>query len=143
MIVVLSVEYVETNGFVMQKAVYPQTPVYNTDGPTESPSRWTDIEEIEGKEFVNAKGEHISLGMSKDVQNLIGLPFRVFHQQEEAIKQYRMMNENLKKTLHNEIDSLHQSNINLSMDNDILRNKLNFYRNMSFWQRLRFLFKIW
>jgi len=139
MIVVLSVEYVETNGFVMQKAVYPQTPVYNTDGPTESPSRWTDIEEIEGKEFVNEKGQRVMLGMSEDVQNLIGLPFRVFREQEKVIDSYREMNETFRKS-H---DALHQSNINLSMDNDILRNKLNFYRNMSFWQRLRFLFKIW
>jgi len=141
MIVVLSVEYAETDRDVMQRTIFPsQVPVYSTeDGPEEMPSRFLEVENIVGKEFVNEKGQRVMLGMSEDVQNLIGLPFRVFRDQEKVIDSYRNMNETFRKS-H---DALHQSNINLSMDNDILRNKLNFYRNMSFWQRLRFLFKIW
>jgi len=141
MIVVLSVEYAETDRDVMQRTIFPsQVPVYSTeDGPEEMPSRFLEVENIVGKEFVNEKGQRVMLGMSEDVQNLIGLPFRVFRDQEKVIDSYRNMNETFRKSNN----ALQQSNINLSMDNDILRNKLNFYRNMSFWQRLRFLFKIW
>jgi hypothetical protein len=42
-------------------------------------------EYIVGRRFTNTRGEIITIGVSREVQDLIGLPFHVYEEQEASI----------------------------------------------------------
>jgi hypothetical protein len=44
-----------------------------------------DIETVKGQKFVNARGEAVVIGMSKAVQDAIGLPMEAFNKQGKEI----------------------------------------------------------
>jgi len=79
-------------------------------------------EMVSGKQFTNAQGQTICIGMSKQVQDAIGLPFEVL--------------DNLNKALFDDNEAI------LARDTKIQRQKdrINFYVNMSFWKKLKYLF---
>lgn len=73
-----------------------------------------ETEIVRGSQFVNSRGERICLGIKKDVQDLLGLPFESFFDMNFTINRQR-----------NEIDEL--------------KNVIQTVRKMSFWKRLKFL----
>ncbi len=92
-----------------------------------NPPEYTKVKQevIEGRRFVNIRGQEFCVGMSKQVQEAIGLPFEVYQTQREEIVQLR--------------DSL---SIESSQQKTILK-QLIAYQRMSFWARVKFLFRGW
>ena len=52
-------------------------------------------EMVNGTIFMNAKGERICIGASKEVEEALGLPFEVFKEQDKIINQQRKTIESL------------------------------------------------
>ena len=79
-------------------------------------------EVIYGEQFLNANDEVITIGMSKVVQDTIGLPMRVF-------KELTDRNVELNSLLNVISDRLYRRNAQLTM----------FY-SATFWERIKYLF---
>lgn len=79
-------------------------------------------EVIRGRYFVNNKGDEVCLSYKKDIQDLLGLPFEVF------------------ENLSNDIKILQGLNFKITKEKDKEEAKLKTFLNMSFWDRLKFLF---
>lgn len=79
-------------------------------------------EMVEGQRFVNANNETVIIGWAKDVQEKLGLPFEVFDD-------LKFRNAELGKI---------KSELSLKIFD--LQEALRYYKNMTFWQRLKFLF---
>lgn len=73
-----------------------------------------ETEIVRGRMFVNSRGERVCIGIKKNVQDLIGLPFEAFEAQQALIarEQRRVFN------LENEIKGI---------------------KALKFWKRLKFL----
>lgn len=80
-------------------------------------------EMIYGRVFVNINGKRFCIGMSEQVQNAIGLPMDCFEK------------------LNLEIDLLEVDNTQLRKGVDRLWKKLEVFDTMTFWQKIKFLFK--
>jgi hypothetical protein len=89
------------------------------------PEQLVDIKEemITGRIFVNNRGERFCIGVSEQVQEAIGLPFEAF--------------ENINRRI--ETDTLTISK--LKTKNAVYQNQIDKYKNMNFWQKLKWLFK--
>lgn len=79
-------------------------------------------EMVQGRIYINAKGEEVCIGMARKVQDTIGLPFGAL--------------ENLRRRC----ESLERQNKSLWDDLRDVRAKLLQYKSMGFWGRLKFLF---
>ena len=49
-------------------------------------------EVVHGREFVNSRGERVCIGLSRQVQELIGLPFEVFDDLSNELRDERIAN---------------------------------------------------
>jgi len=84
--------------------------------PLEHPEMKIHTEIIKGRRFVNIKGKEICIGMSEEVQELIGLPFEVFENLQSDIEYERDMNKKILKQLRT-------------------------YQHMGIWDRIKNIFK--
>ena len=100
-------------------------PVFNLEDVqgTKCSEIFFDVEEIKGTTFVNQRGERINIGVSKDVQNTLGLAFEVFRKQEDLITE---------KT---------QRIIDLRTINSNLNQVINNFEEASLWKRIKLAFK--
>ncbi len=87
-------------------------------------------EMIYGRDFINADGERVCIGWSKQVQDLLGLPFEVFENQSAILNKYMKKEFDL-TTLVRKKDS----------EIIYLRNQITRYDNMSLWKRLIFFLR--
>jgi len=85
-------------------------------------------EMIEGKKFINANGNLVCIGLSKQVQDAIGLPMEVFETQQEELS-----------SLSQRLSNSHSRVQVLQEDSDILYDQLQRYKKLTFWKRLKFL----
>lgn len=67
---------------------------------------------VRGRRFRNAKGYDVVIGITKEVQDTIGLPFEAFDTMERLVNDSLKMNESLRKRVN----------------------------TASFWQRIKYLF---
>lgn len=49
-------------------------------------NEYVTTETVQGEQFINGKGESVFIGWAKQVQDALGLPFRVFNRMQENIK---------------------------------------------------------
>jgi len=80
------------------------------------------IEEIKGEDFINDKGEAVRIGMSLQAREAIGLQLGIYEKMHRSILR-----------MEDVIDILQEKIISI-------KSKLNEYKSMSFWSRLKFLF---
>jgi hypothetical protein len=71
---------------------------------------------VTGRRFVNSRGEEICIGMAKDVQHILGLPFDAFERMDYDLK----VAQGIRMRLRQELDDI---------------------KKMNFWQRLKCLFR--
>lgn len=144
-IFITSVEKKEADYPVLQvaKDVHP-TPfdLYPKSNP-EKEEVYFETETIKARKFKNGSGNTIYIGLCKEAQDSIGVWLESFENLQKAYHD-----------LHNKYIGEHRKHIyDLTSFKESLSeirdkfwkqyNELKFYRNMNFWQRLRFLFKIW
>jgi hypothetical protein len=86
----------------------------------------TTIEQIKGKRFINNQGQTVCIGMSKQVQEAIGLPFEALDNLQKECKFLR----DIRNKLENDMNTIH-SNFTT------FQQKVN---NASFSNRLKYLF---
>jgi len=83
-------------------------------------------EMIRGRRFVNHQGEEVCIGMSKQVQEAIGLPFEVYDNMQSSIS------------------FLEKRCQNLNNENFWLRNRIGFmeerFQSINLWGRIKFVF---
>jgi len=96
------------------------------DGGTKVEPLKVIYELIEGENFVNYNGKEVCIGWSKQVQDLLGLPFSIFRDLSEE----------------NRILQANNKSLSLNLTNyPIIVQKLDKIYNMNFWTRLKYLFK--
>ena len=78
-------------------------------------------EVVEGKWYVNAHEDRVCIGMSKQVQDAIGLPMEAFENMAHDIKQMIMVIDELAIKLENELQRIESAN------------------KMTFWDRIKFI----
>ncbi len=122
MICIKSIEIIEVEENWMRAVFYEDVPYVKIDHGNKAISVKALEELITGKIFVNCRGEEVCIGMSKQVQDLIGLPFEVMD---------KLLVENA-KLVNKEFELTDQRNK--------LINKLDSIEKLSFWQRLKMLF---
>jgi len=79
-------------------------------------------EMVRGRRFVNIRGEEVCIGMSKQVQQAIGLPFEVYDTMDNNITFFRKRNQNLESQNFNLLKRIEQ------------------HQSISFLGRVKFLF---
>jgi len=98
-IVITKIEYKTTDNYQDKVEIFKfQNPEFDIN-PLEHPQMQIHTEMIKGRRFVNAKGKQICIGMSKEVQELIGLPFEVFENLQKDIENERALNKSLNESL--------------------------------------------
>lgn len=80
------------------------------------------IEVVHGRRFINADGEEFCIGMSKKAETALGLPFEVIENQQNEI--------NVQRTRIAQLRGYYADTLE----------KLEEFRTMSFWSRVKFLF---
>lgn len=86
-------------------------------------------EMVKGIEFCNRDGDSVLIGMTKDVQAAIGLPFQAFNDMGEQIA-----------TLSSELARSKKKILNLEKEKSTLSIRLNNICKLGFFKRLKFLF---
>jgi len=121
MIAITDIKVVEVPEDWMQISRYEFPDMIGFKDPVSEEDMIVETETIEGKRFKTPKGKTVCIGMAKDVQDILEIPFEAFSNMEYLVNKY------------------HQ-------ENNVLRNSINRFRHMTFWKRLKFwLFpnKIW
>ena len=90
--------------------------LFATDVIDPSDKMMVSTEIVKGMQFRNHRGQTICIGMTRAVQEVIGLPMGAFDEQRKEIS-------------------------NLHVEATILNATIYKYRNMNFWGRVKFLFK--
>ncbi|MDY6969337.1 MAG: hypothetical protein SVR08_11895 [Spirochaetota bacterium] len=88
------------------------------------PAEYIEVKEelVYGKEFINANGERVCIGMSKKVQDLIGLPFEAFD------------------NMTRELDKKHITISRLISHNVACQKRLSVFATAGLFERLKYLF---
>jgi len=121
MIAVTNVEVMEVNGKKVEIDHLPSFDIIpNPRLGTQECVYQTEM--IIGKQFINHEGKTVYIGMSKKVQETIGLSFEAFEK------------------LRSERDKLKDENGNIRAEIGYLKKKVKKYETMNFWQKLQFLF---
>ena len=80
------------------------------------------VEQVSGKKFINARGQEFCIGMTKQVQEAIGLPFKVYDNLQKEVNALRKINERIESEL----------------------NQVTYYANLfriaNFYKRIKYLF---
>ena len=77
---------------------------------------------IKGQRFINKRGESVYIGMTKEVQDILGLPFHVFNDLT-----------NFNRKLQKQLDTLIKDKKDLEL-------KIKNFENIGFLRRLKYLF---
>lgn len=113
MLLIESIKYVEVDNDVWPIHSFSPPNYYNNlDEPVEES---VVREMVTGRRFVNSRGVEICVGISEEVQNLIGLPFEVFNNMEKEVSEQYYIIQDQNKTLSD-------------------------FRNMPLWNRFKGLF---
>ena len=80
------------------------------------------IEMVHGREFINQNGQRVCIGMTQQVQDLIGLPFDAFNNMEK------------------ELESNYVTISQLHSRSTMYQKKTEEYEQASFFKRLQYLF---
>lgn len=122
MICIKSIEVIEVERDDVEVAHFRWPDGYFETGDYESSPMTADLtyEMVRGRVFRNANGQEVCIGMSKQVQDAIGLPFAVFENMEKKIGDLQLARDTTKFKL------------------DRLCCRLN---NTGFWGRLKWLFR--
>ena len=103
-----------------------------------------ETETIKAREFkVGVGGSGVHIGLCREAQDAIGVWLESFENLQES---YYDLHKKYIQEQRNYIYDLNTFRESLSELRDKFwkqHNELRFYRNMNFWERLRFLFKIW
>ncbi|MCP4612118.1 MAG: hypothetical protein GY845_25770 [Planctomycetes bacterium] len=83
-------------------------------------------EQVRAKKFMNKNGDAVWVGISKKVQQVLGLPFEAFENMEKTVNDLQRIIEHKDKKHLETVTSF------ISMEDR--------YKTASFWQRLRYLF---
>ncbi len=122
-------------------------PPLHLKGMAEKIDVYFETETIKAQEFkVGVGGRGVYIGLCREAQDAIGVWLESFENLQKSY--YDLHNLYLKNTRQNRelVDECNfYVNEITALRNNVQneQNKLNFYRNMNFWQRLKFLFKIW
>lgn len=83
-----------------------------------------DVEQeiVRGVRYFNDKGKEICIGIPKEIQGILGLPFSDFNRLENNLKVFRTENKKIRQELNS------------------VTSELDEFKTMSFWKRLKFLF---
>lgn len=106
MILITDVKIRKIDGNQAQIIAQKYEELYSPMGPEEVRDKMNEIEHIKGTRFVNLNGEDVVIGMDKESQKLIGLPFDIFeHMQDEINRCRELINEyqKMSKTLTHRI----------------------------------------
>ena len=123
MIVITKIEYKTTDDYQDRIEIFKfQNPEFDIN-PLGHPEMKIHTEMIKGRRFVNIKGKEICIGMSEEVQELIGLPFEVF--------------ENLQSDIENVQAKF---DFERRINTKILK-QLRIYQHMGIWDRIKNIFK--
>ena len=118
MILIESVKYREVPGPITVVTHFePDGPLFDLSS-SPPPERVVTQETIVGERFVDCHGRKVTIGMTKEVSDVLGLPMEAYKNQHEWILEQRAT---IKR----------------------LRYELNSFERMSFWQRLVHLFNSW
>ena len=71
---------------------------------------------VKGRKFVNSRGQKVCIGMTSEVQQLVGLPFEAFDRMEKEVRE-------------------------LTLQRNRIYARLNRIEVLTFWRRLKFLFR--
>jgi len=94
-------------------------------------------ETVYGKEFVNYNGQRVRMGIPKRIQEFLGIPFEVIDNLQKEI--HSKNNEIFKKiSLIKKKDKKIEE---LEKENSYLQDRLELICNLSFLERLKFLFR--
>lgn len=121
MILIRDVEIVNVSEDIFKIVHFPEYPTVPFSHENAKAEDFSIEEEIvRGTRFVNNRGEEVVIGMSKKVQEAIGLPMSVFEGQEFTIE-----------SLSREVSRLRKHKWEL-------HEELLEFKHMDFWKRLKF-----
>ena len=123
MLAIKSIEVVEVERDRLEVADWQgikDVRVYDTNGTPSKMDVAHAFETIEGRIFVNSNGLELCIGMSKQVQDAIGLPFKAF--------------EDAEKVLNRRWDDI----MDLKRINEDQQKKLEVVKDANFWKRFKY-----
>jgi len=99
-------------------------------------------EMVRGRSFFNVRGEEFCIGMTKQVQDAIGLPFEDFENKNALIEELRSRLFEKDRHITRQTDTIIKMEQSSKKEIDDLVGIIFTYESMSFWKRLKFLFKL-
>lgn len=122
MIVITEIKTREVNRNAWERAKFNCDAYFEaSSGDVAETVRFTN-EVVLGKDFKNAHGKTVCIGMTKEVQEAIGLPFEAFEELQKLIEEFRQYNQLL-------FDRIERT-----------EKRLKEYSSLSFLGRLKYLF---
>lgn len=137
MICVKDIDVIETEKDELELFAYNHTPytVFDDPGPAAISVKYA-RELIHGHRYINSFGKEVRIGLSKKVQNAIGLPLEAF---QNLTKRCDNLQHEAKKYCE-KFDQLTRENGQLTRENGQLALTISNFLGMSLWERIKFLF---
>lgn len=126
MLAIKSIEVVEIDRdrlVIQERKSINNVRVYDTGKKPHMMDVASALEIIEGRRFVNANGKEFCVGMSKQVQDAIGIPFEAFEDMSNTVGENCI-----------EITKLYAETVTL-------KRELKQHKEAGFWKRLKYLLK--
>ena len=133
MITITKVETIQSKGIIpgLSRVGTLNTPNINfTEQQSPIPRPTIRDEVIRGEIYINNRGEEVCIGVSKEVQDILGFPLRKFDSMRSEIKRL----ENHYAKLRTNYDKA---------ENALLKTQweLNMLKSLTFWKRIRFVLR--
>ena len=109
-----------------QTSIVTQRPIVGVFDPSAVMEETVKTEVVYGRRFVDASGEEFCIGLTKEVEDTLKLPFDVY--------------ENMERRLYFAHNDLVRSNNRHQVKQKRLENRLKAIKDMSFWERLNRVF---
>jgi len=88
-----------------------------------------DVEHVNGERFINARGETVCIGMTKHVQDAVGLPFEAFSNMNKEL-------DSLRASFASHVRQIKDLSATLAVSTT----KLDAASSASLWKRIRYVF---
>ena len=88
MIVIKSIEVIEVPGDILD--YYPQRQMVAAFDAKSCRPYEKMLKRVEGRRFVNARGEEFCIGWAEEVEEAVGLPFEIFENMSKDLEEFRM-----------------------------------------------------